>query len=56
MIWEEGQEIVALWKDGKRITAIWETGQLIWEAIKSCYGSGVWRDDKPWRDDDVWRD
>lgn len=27
----------------------------IWEAISSCYGSGVWRGSKPWKGKDKWK-
>lgn len=27
----------------------------IWEAISSCFGSGLWRPKKPWRGKDKWK-
>lgn len=27
----------------------------IWEAVSSCYGSGLWRSAKPWRGKDKWK-
>jgi hypothetical protein len=36
----------------KNIGAIYKGTQLVWRtiysAIKSCFGSGTWRPDKPW--------
>ena len=27
----------------------------VWQAIRSCFGAGYWRGDKPWRGDDAWK-
>ena len=41
------------------IGAIYKGSQLVWvtvyNAIKSCYGSGTWIQDKPWLDNDFWK-
>ena len=42
----------------KKIGAIYRGTQLIWltvyDAIKSCFGSGTWLGDKPWIGTDEW--
>ena len=42
----------------KNIGAIYRGSQLVWRtvynAIKSCFGSGTWLGDKPWLGDDTW--
>lgn len=35
-------------KDAERLTKIWE-------AVSSCFGSGVWRSTKPWKGKDKWK-
>ena len=44
----------------KNIGAICQGTKLVWRtiynAIKSCFGSGTWLDDKPWIDSDTWQD
>lgn len=44
----------------KNIGAIYQGTKLVWRtiynAIKSCFGSGTWLDDKPWIDSDNWQD
>lgn len=27
---------------------------LIWQAIRSCFGSGGWDNEKPWDNDEGW--
>lgn len=43
----------------KKIGAIYRGTQLIWltvyDAIKSCFGSGTWLGDKPWLGDESWK-
>lgn len=43
----------------RSIGAIYKGSQLVFltvvNAIKSCYGSGLWIQDKPWLDDDYWK-
>ena len=30
--------------------------RVIWQAVRSCFGSGTWNDEKPWQDDECWKD
>lgn len=43
----------------KSIGAIYKGSQLVWitvyAAIRSCFGSGTWLQDKPWLDNDSWK-
>ena len=46
-------------KTQQKIGAIYKGSQLIWltiyNAIKSCFGSGAWLGDKPWIGTDSWK-
>lgn len=43
----------------KNIGAIYQGTRLVWRtiynAIKSCFGSGTWLGDKLWLGDDLWK-
>lgn len=43
----------------KNIGAIYKGSQLVWltvyNAIRSCFGSGTWRQDRPWMYSDNWK-
>ena len=38
------------------ITSIHHGANLIWQMVKSCYGTGIWLPAKPWTDNDKWKD
>ena len=38
------------------LAAVYHGLRLVWMAVRSCFGSGQWLDDKPWLDDEAWKD
>lgn len=41
---------------GRRIiTQIYKGAKLVWEAIKSCFGAGYWKNDSPWSNTEGWK-
>lgn len=34
---------------------IYKGGVILWQAVRSCFGSGVWVNDKPWINDEAWK-
>ena len=55
MIYKNGKEIVSVFKGDKSITAIYKGTKLVWQAIRSCFGSGFWVNEKPWLNDEGWK-
>lgn len=40
---------------GRTVRAMYLSGRLVWEAIRSCFGSGVWYNEKPWLNKEEWK-
>ena len=41
--------------EGQMVQTIWQNGQLIWQAVRSCFGSGHWIGYKPWVGSERWK-
>lgn len=50
-----GKELKAKYWGAKVIQYIYRGSKLVWTAISSCFGSGVWLNDKVWNDNDSWK-
>jgi hypothetical protein len=55
MIQINRKEVIALYKQGKPLQATYMGAHLIWQAIRSCFGSGAWINIKPWLNDEGWK-
>lgn len=44
-------------KDGviKAISYIYYGSKLVWQAVRSCFGSGLWVSQKSWLGDESWK-
>ena len=49
------KEIVAKYKTKKPLQIVYKGARIIWQAIRSCFGSGAWIDEKPWINDEGWK-
>jgi hypothetical protein len=55
MIYKGKNEIVSIKKGKKVIQIIYKGALVIWQAIRSCFGSGFWVNEKPWYNDESWK-
>ena len=55
MIIRNGKELRAKYWGNKTIQYIYKGIRLIWTAISSCFGSGIWFNDKVWNNNDTWK-
>lgn len=55
MIHVNKKEIISLFKSGKAVQAVYKGAHLVWMAIRSCFGSGAWFNEKPWLNDEAWK-
>lgn len=49
------KEVVAATALGKVVVAIYAGSKLVWQAVRSCFGAGHWRNDKPWLNEEEWK-
>ena len=55
MIFKDGKEVTGIFYKGKTGTALYKGNTLVWEAVKSCFGRGMWVGEKGWVNSDGWR-
>ena len=59
MIVREGRESVFIHKEGKDTSEVWKyingAWRIVWQAVRSCFGAGYWRGDRPWIGKDAWK-
>ena len=56
MLWIDGLEIGQQYIEGGVVEYMWYNGDLIYQGVRSCYGKGYWRPQKPWLDNEKWKD
>lgn len=49
------KDIIGVTVSEKIISKIYQGGKLVWEAIRSCFGSGFWINDRPWINNNAWK-
>lgn len=55
MIQINGNEVNAVRVGQKVVAAIYIGTTLVWQAIRSCFGSGYWTNTSPWKEDEGWK-
>ena len=55
MIIKNGKELSSRYYNNKQVSAIYKGIKLVWSAISSCFGAGVWINKYPWKNHDVYR-
>lgn len=55
MIIKNSITMQALYYGTKAISAVYYGAKLVWEAITSCFGSGMWLNERAWKNTDAWK-
>ena len=55
MIWIDGHSKASQMIDGHMVETMWLNGHIIWQGIRSCYGGGMWLNEKPYLNTDGWK-
>ena len=54
MLWIGGKRVERLYVGGKAVSAVYIGDKKVWSAIRSCFGSGFWVNEKPWINNEAW--
>lgn len=49
------KEVANVTAFGKVISKIVYKGKIVWELIRSCFGSGYWINNRSWINSDAWK-
>ena len=55
MIIKTGKALDSRYYNNKKVSAIYKGAKLVWSAVSSCFGAGVWTIKYPWKNQDVYR-
>lgn len=55
MIIRNGKELKERYWGRRAIQYVYKGALLVWSAISSCFGSGIWYNDKVWNNNDPWK-
>lgn len=55
MLWIGGKQVNRLYIGSKAVQSLYVGARLVWEAARSCFGSGRWLNDKPWLNNEDWK-
>lgn len=55
MIYKNGKEIAAIYYGKVALSAIYKGSVPVWQAVRSCFGSGRWISKKPWIGKEKWK-
>lgn len=58
-IYQGNTETTGIHSNGKSAQEVWNyvngVWRMVYQAIRSCFGAGFWRGDKPWIGSDGWK-
>lgn len=55
MLCVNGKYISSQSRNGKYIAIMYLNGHIIYQSVRSCFGSGAWINEKPWINEEGWK-
>jgi hypothetical protein len=55
MAYKNRAEITGIHKTKVPFQTIYKYGVILWQAVRSCFGSGIWVNEKPWINEEIWK-
>jgi hypothetical protein len=49
------KEITQIVSKNKPISTVYKAGVIVWQAVRSCFGGGLWISKKPWLGKEGWK-
>ena len=49
------KEVTAIYLGTRVLSAVYKGSALVWQAVRSCFGSGHWVRVKPWLGKEGWK-
>lgn len=53
--YKNNKQVEYIFLGKKAIAKVCKGARLVWEAVRSCFGSGWWINDKPWVETEGWK-
>lgn len=54
-LYAHNKEISSIHAHNKVISAVYKGIYLVWVAVRSCFGAGMWLREKPWLYNEGWK-
>lgn len=55
MIYINNKEVTSIFIGNKPLSIIYNGLDIVWQSIRSCFGSGAWFSEKPWLNEEGWK-
>ncbi|MBP3589937.1 MAG: MFS transporter [Muribaculaceae bacterium] len=55
MLWIGGKKPGRIYIGSRAVAALYVGARLVWQAVRSCFGSGRWVSRKPWLGKERWK-
>ena len=55
MLIKIGKEVIGLSKGTVSLSELRRGIVIVWQAVRSCFGSGIWVSQKPWLGSEKWK-
>ena len=54
MKYYNGRKIGAIYYTGKALAYVYYKAKLVWQSVRSCFGSGTWINQRSWDNKENW--
>ncbi len=55
MAHQNKKELTNIFINKTPIQSVYQFGVVLWQAVRSCFGSGIWVNEKPWINEEIWK-